>query len=60
MNPGDQIYFLIDHFTEIKGTVVSYNDKSGKVIVKDDEEGDLLRGFEEQTRPNNDDSSNAQ
>ncbi len=54
MNPGDRVYFLIDRFTEVAGTVVSFCDGSGKVVVRDDDNGELLYGFEEHTRPNDD------
>ena len=54
MNRGDQIYFLVDRFTEVAGTFVSFDDMSGEVVVQDNDEGDLLRGFEEHTRPNDD------
>lgn len=50
MKPKDRIYFLIDHYTEISGTVVTFNDISGKVVVRADDDGELLFGFEEHTR----------
>lgn len=54
MKVNDRIYFLVDRFNEVAGTVVSFDLETGKVVVRDDEEGDLLYGFEEHTRPNDD------
>lgn len=54
MSPGDRIYFLVDSFNEVAGTVVSFDHNSGKVVARDDDEGDLMYGFEEDTRINDD------
>lgn len=54
MRPKDRIYFLIDRFTEISGTVVTYDEESGKVSVRCDDDGEILHGYEEHTRPNED------
>lgn len=58
MKEGDRIYFLIDRFTEIAGRVVSFNEGTGAVEVKSDDNGDILLGFEDQTRPNDDGNTN--
>lgn len=58
MKEGDRIYFLIDRFTEISGTVKSFDKDTGAVEVLSDDDGDILFGFEDHTRPNDDDAPN--
>ena len=58
MRAGDRIYFLIDRFTEISGTVISFNEITGAVKVQSDDDGGILVGFEDQTRPNDDGVTN--
>lgn len=54
MEPGDRIYFLVDRFSEIAGTIVSHDDESGRVVVKCDDDDEIFYGFEDQTWPNED------
>ncbi len=54
MKINDRIYFLIDASTEIAGTVLAFNEKSGRVKVSDDDDGAIFYGDEENTRPNDD------
>jgi hypothetical protein len=54
LKPGDRVYYLIDRCTEVAGRVVSYDVETGRVGVRDDDTGQVLYGFEEHTRPNDD------
>lgn len=54
MKPEDHIYVLVDRFNEVAGVVVSYDAESGLVVVRADDDGELLTGYEEYTRPYDD------
>ncbi|GJJ05671.1 hypothetical protein RugamoR64_62090 [Duganella rhizosphaerae] len=55
MKAGDSIYFLIDRFTEEIGTVVSFDEITGRVVVRADDDGKIFSGYEDQTRSDDDD-----
>lgn len=54
MKAGDRIYFLIDRFTEEVGTVISFDEKTGRVVVSADDDGEILTGYQDHTRPYDD------
>lgn len=55
MKAGDRVYFFIDRFTEEAGTVVTFDEATGRVVVSADDDGEILTGYEDQTYPNDDD-----